>query len=113
MMIGIWRVALSVLRILQISRPDIRGNIRSSTISARRFRARLFQALRAIRGADRGEAACLAQLHHEQVDHVRFVLDDQDLLVRRDVHRQAKSRIGAAVCPGNFGMARIAFSGRN
>ena len=71
----------------------MRGNIRSSTISAGDFSPRFFQPLRAIVGGEDGEAACLMQLESKQIDHVGFVFHNQDFFVRRNSHRAVKNRL--------------------
>ena len=78
MMIGMSRVDGSDLRILQTSSPGIFGNMRSRMMRAgASSRALRNPATPSDRGGDI-ELARLAQLQREQIDHIRFVLDDQD-----------------------------------
>ena len=64
----------------------MRGNIRSSTISAGDSARAFFKPSAPSAASDDGKSAGLAQLKGEKVDHVRLILDDQDFTRGQAVH---------------------------
>src|ERR1700724_2675109 len=75
-MIGMWRVAGSLFKILQTSRPGIFGNMRSRMMKTG-FSARALC-----------KPAGLTQVQRKQIDNVALVLDDQDSFAGGRLHSQ-------------------------
>ena len=81
MRIGICRVAMSVLSTLQISSPGIFGSMQIENDKRRRFFPRFAEANGSIRRRAQGKAG-FAQMKRQQIDHVLFVLDDENSWAR-------------------------------